>query len=180
MMLKQTIQPLQTTLTIMLTLSIATALLTACSTHSGNQTLSPKKISQHQLTQSMQVSQVAVHPKFKPLVGYRWQIIQIKNQLLSHNATKPTIVFRQDPHNPAMVHLSGSTSCNQFTGSYAINKTTHPITIYSTKMACPQLLIQETNFLDALDNVRNFVVHGNRVLFVDAQNQVVLQAQAPH
>jgi heat shock protein HslJ len=93
-----------------------------------------------------------------------WKVIEINGApITSTMKRKPFLKFSEDNK------VSGFAGCNGFGGNYTL-KNTSAITIsnvISTKMACPDLAI-ENNLFRVFENTDNFIVKGDTLFFNDA------------
>ena len=87
------------------------------------------------------------------LTGTAWRIVEIGG-IAADATSDATLRFESD------TWVSGSTGCNKFTGSVAIEAdqlTFAPLA--TTGLACaPELMTQERRLLDAIQEVRRFVL----------------------
>ena len=93
-----------------------------------------------------------------------WKVIEINGApITSTMKRKPFLKFSEDNK------VSGFAGCNGFGGTYTL-KNTSTISIdnvISTKMACPDLAI-ENNLFRVFENTNNFIVKGDTLFFNDA------------
>lgn len=93
-----------------------------------------------------------------------WKVIEINGTAINSTMKrKPFLKFSEDNK------VSGFAGCNGFGGNYTL-KNTSAITIsniISTKMACPDLAI-ENNLFHVFENTDNFIVKGDTLFFNDA------------
>jgi heat shock protein HslJ len=88
-------------------------------------------------------------------------------------ATPPTVTFADE-------RVSGSTGCNRYTGSYAVDGDSLEIgTIASTRMACPPPAdAVERAYLDALGRVTGWRSDGEALVLLSEEAELVRFAPA--
>jgi heat shock protein HslJ len=93
-----------------------------------------------------------------------WQVIEINGSVITSTMKrKPYLKFSEDNK------VSGFAGCNGFGGNYTLknNSTITIDNVISTKMACPDLAI-ENNLFRVFENTNNFIVKGDTLFFNDA------------
>lgn len=100
------------------------------------------------------------------LAGTRWTVQTIDGRPAAA-IRAPTVSFGADRR------VSGSASCNSYSGSYSTNDGDIDVrTIGRTEMACEQpLMRQEEAFIGALDAATRYVVESNGRLVLSGPNQ---------
>jgi heat shock protein HslJ len=89
--------------------------------------------------------------------------------------TVPNIIFGEDGT------VTGNGTCNGYGGTYTVNGRALTIgTLVSTEMACaePDLMMQETNFFDALTRVTGFTRDGDTLNLTAADGTIIVSLTA--
>lgn len=98
------------------------------------------------------------------LSGTNWKVIEINGEAITSTMKrKPYLKFSEDNK------VSGFAGCNSFGGNYTLKNTSAIIisNVISTKMACPDLAI-ENNLFHVFESTDNFIVKGDTLFFNDA------------
>jgi heat shock protein HslJ len=77
--------------------------------------------------------------------------------------------------------LSGSSGCNQYSGTYTVSGNTIEISspLATTRKACPQVIMdQETEYLKTLSEVKTFSVTTDKLTLSDVKNNQLLLYEA--
>jgi heat shock protein HslJ len=106
-------------------------------------------------------------PPVPTLVGSEWRLVDLSGRPALENV-EATLAF------PEPGRMSGSGSCNRFTGSVSTDTNLHMQMgqIATTRMACPGAVgEQESRYLAALQQVHHFEqAAGQLLLYVQGQN----------
>lgn len=99
-----------------------------------------------------------------------WNAVTIDNENVIQ-PTVPNIIFGEDGT------VTGNGSCNGFGGNYTVDGNNVTIgQLVSTEMACaePDLMMQETNFFDALTRVTSFTREGDTLNLLAADGTIII------
>ncbi|MCJ7511590.1 MAG: NBR1-Ig-like domain-containing protein, partial [Anaerolineales bacterium] len=118
-------------------------------------------------------------PTPPPVVGPNWVLVLIADE--SGTPVDPVPGSVVTASFAADRTLSGSTSCNSYTGGYRAKESTIKITgVTATRLACPtdELNSQENKFLVLLEGVTRYAVAGNQLQLSRGDNvTLVFQGQ---
>lgn len=98
------------------------------------------------------------------LSGANWKLIEVNGAAMaSAMKRKPYLKFSEDNK------VAGFAGCNGFGGNYTLKNASVIIidNVISTKMACPDLAI-ENNLFRVFENTNNFIVKGDTLFLNDA------------
>lgn len=99
-----------------------------------------------------------------------WNAVTIDSENVIQ-PTVPNIIFGEDGT------VTGNGTCNGFGGNYTVNGSDLTIgQLVSTEMACaePDLMMQETNFFDALTRVTGFTREGDTLNLTAADGTIIV------
>jgi heat shock protein HslJ len=103
------------------------------------------------------------------LTAENWYVVSINGEIV--NNPKMFLKF-----NKAAKTINGNGGCNQLYGNYKIKGKSLKISQFSmTKMFCPEenVMIWESNFVNALKQTTRFVINGNDLLLSDGNKSLV-------
>lgn len=110
------------------------------------------------------------------LENTKWRLVKYRGMEITDSLSKvtPTLFLNADDNS-----VSGTSSCNNFRGTYATDGTYkfNVSGVIATKKACLDANM-ETEFLAALNNVDNFILKGNRLLLNKGKMATILEFEA--
>jgi heat shock protein HslJ len=116
---------------------------------------------------AVETSPAGARSQAPQLVGSEWRLQDLNGRALL-DGVSATLAF------PEVGRVSGSGSCNRFTGSVSTDTNLHMqlSQIASTRMSCPGAIAeQESRYLGALQQVHHFEVQGRQLLlYVQGEN----------
>lgn len=103
-----------------------------------------------------------------------WQITQIQQQRAKFFNQLPSIRL-----NSSLNTVTGHTGCNPIFGRYGYNfaQSTLNFDVKAGHQSCDGALVQEANLMDLLQRVTSFKIHGNELLLLDQNSQILIKAQ---
>ncbi len=101
-----------------------------------------------------------------------WSVNAINDQVLNQQ-TSPVIIFNED------MTLSGSASCNNIASRYRSinNKLVIDSIALTRKMCAPELMRQESTFLEYLNKVNSFEFLNGELLLIDPRGKLLVKAK---
>ena len=133
----------------------------------AHQTRSTLHHSRHPVVQAVQVSSDGVQ-------DISWQITQIQQHRAKFFNQLPSIRL-----NSSLNTVTGHTGCNPVFGRYNYNFAQSKLNfdIKAGHQSCDGALVQEANLMDLLQRVTSFQIHGNELLLLDQNSQILIKAQ---
>jgi len=112
------------------------------------------------------------------LAGVSWKLVELEGKAVvtPPNAVAPSLHF-----DAAEKRVSGSTGCNNLTGTYAFDGATlHLSPLATTRMAClnPDVQALETAFLAALQKVTSYRIEGGNLRLLAGETLVATFARS--
>lgn len=107
------------------------------------------------------------------LANTYWKLLEIygESAVLGDNQKEVNLITSGGEN-----HVHGFSGCNQFSGGYKLRGDHLEFErVATTRMACIDGMEQETLFLEALNSVKRFSIHGEKLTLYDNQNQAILQ-----
>ena len=103
-----------------------------------------------------------------------WKIVEIAGQKAQFFHHEPMLLLNANNQ-----MLQGNTGCNLLSGRYHINTQNSQLSFEARAghQSCSEALAQEANLMNVLAQTQAFRLQGNRLQLLNAQQQVILQAQ---
>ncbi|MEO6168354.1 MAG: META domain-containing protein [Chitinophagales bacterium] len=100
-----------------------------------------------------------------------WQLFSMNGQKITvpDGGQIPTLTF-----DPQSMTVSGSSSCNSFSGSFTAEKDALSFgNLAGTRMMCPDMKM-ETAFLSTIANAKNFSIYESKLVLNDASGKQLM------
>lgn len=107
-----------------------------------------------------------------PLYETQWMLTDINSEAIGDSPKKPFVRFKNDGN------LSGNLGCNDFFGSYTVNKDKISIEYKgSTKKLCGNMDVEKSFAAALKKDINNYAIVGD-VLIIREKNQELLRFKA--
>lgn len=114
----------------------------------------------------------------KSMFGVTWEAVEIDgNPVVKDKKGKAPVIVLE----AAGKRVKGTTGCNSFFGTYLFKGDVFIFNkIASTRMACPDILLTEDAFFQAMDKTESYVMENDLLIFLDKHDDPVIKLKATY